>query len=657
MLDSLPLVLALLISSVFLVWLFRYFKLPAIIAYFTVGLILGPHCIGVLPDSESSRHVAEFGIVFLMFSIGLEFSLPKLHSMRNILFGLGGAQVLITLLTSMGLALWSGLDLTSAFVIGSAFTMSSTAIVSKILMQRIDLDSRHGRLAIGILIFQDIVVIPILILIPALGVSTNDWSSVFLMSLLKIIFLFFILFKFGKPVISFWFSVVANQRSRELFIMNVLMITLLFSFATKMAGLSYSIGAFMAGMLISETRYRYQVESDIAAFRDLLLGLFFISIGMLLNINEIASNISYVILITFGFILFKAFVISLLTRLFNYEIGVGIRTGLILAQAGEFSFVILSLARNENLIGANEFQVILAASLFSMILAPFIIQYNGRIARYLSKSYSRNSADMIQAIESTGQSLKGHVILCGYGRSGQYLARFLKEENISFIAIDIDPSRVSEASAGGEHVMYGDASRRVVLEAAGIKTAKMLVITYTNLKSCMKLLNVIQDTCKDIPVIVRTRDDTYMDDIRSAGASEVVPETLEGSLMLASHALIILGVPLNRVVKRIRSFRKERYKLFKGYFSGMSDAETEAKEAQLKLHTIEIHPKSHVYSWKLIQIPFTMFNVELKYLRRPNMLEDIKPRDDIILSKGDILVVLGTMKEIDVLEKYILTGK
>ena len=657
MFDSLPLVLALLISSVFLVGLFRYLKLPAIIAYFIVGLILGPHCIGVLPDSESSRHVAEFGIVFLMFSIGLEFSLPKLHSMRNILFGLGGTQVLITLLTSMSLALWSGLDLTSAFVIGSAFTMSSTAIVSKILMQRIDLDSRHGRLAIGILIFQDIAVIPILILIPALGVSTNDWGSIFLMSLLKTIVLFFILFKFGKPVINFWFAIVANQRSRELFIMNVLMITLLFSFATKMAGLSYSIGAFMAGMLISETRYRYQVEADIAAFRDLLLGLFFISIGMLLNLNEIASNIGHVILITFGFVLFKAFVISLLTRLFNYEIGVGIRTGLILAQAGEFSFVILSMARDENLIGANVFQIILAASLFSMILAPFIIQYNGRIARYISKSYSRNSADMVQTIQSMGQTLKGHVILCGYGRSGQYLARFLKEENISFIAIDIDPSRVNEASAGGEHVMYGDASRRVVLEAAGIKTAKMLVITYTNLKSCMKLLNVIQDTCKDIPVIVRTRDDTYMDDIRSAGASEVVPETLEGSLMLASHALIILGVPLNRVVKRIRSFREERYKLFRGYFSGMSDAETETKEAQLRLHTIEIHPKLHVYSWKLIQIPFTMFNVELKYLRRPNMLEDIKPRDDIILSKGDILVVLGTTKEIDALEKYMLTGK
>lgn len=657
MFDSLPLVLILLVSSVLLVGLFRYLKLPAMIAYFVVGLILGPHLIGVLPDSESGRHFAEFGIVFLMFSIGLEFSLPKLYSMRHILFGLGGAQVLITLFASISIAWWLGLHLTSAFVIGSAFTMSSTAIVSKILMERVDLNSRHGRLAIGILLFQDIAVIPILILIPALGASTNDIGTIFLMSLLKAIFLFSILFKFGRPLMNSWFAVVANQRSRELFIMNVLMVTLLFSFATEMAGLSYGIGAFMAGMLISETRYRYQVESDIAAFRDILLGLFFISIGMLLNLHQLASNIGFVILITLGFILFKAFVIMLLARLFNYEIGVGIRTGLILAQAGEFSFVILALAREEHVIGTHAFQIILAASLLSMILAPFIIQYNGRIARYLSKSYNRNSADTVQAIQSIGRTLKDHVILCGYGRSGQYLGRFLKEENIPFIAIDIDPSRVNEASAGGEHVMYGDASRRVVLEAAGIKTAKALVISYADFRASMKVLHVIQDTYKNIPVIVRTLDDTHMDDIRNAGASEVVPEILEGSLMLASHALVVLGVPLNRVVKRIRSFREERYKMFRGYFGGMSDAEPEVTQPQLRLHAIEINEKSHVYSWKLMQIPFAMFNVELKYLRRPNMLEDIEPRDDIVLSPGDILVVLGIADKLNALEKYILTGK
>ena len=216
---------------------------------------------------------------------------------------------------------------------------------------------------------------------------------------------------------------------------------------------------------------------------------------------------------------------------------------------------------------------------------------------------------------------------------------------------------MSDASAGGEHVMYGDASRRVVLEAAGIKTAKALVISYSDFRASMKVLHVIQDTYKDIPVIVRTLDDTHMDEIRNAGASEVVPEILEGSLMLASHALVVLGVPLNRVVKRIRSFREERYKMFRGYFGGMSDAEAEVTEPQLRLHAIEINEKSHVLSWQLIQIPFAMFNVELKYLRRPNMLEDIEPRNDIVLSSGDVLVILGNADKLNALEKYILTGK
>jgi CPA2 family monovalent cation:H+ antiporter-2 len=336
---------------------------------------------------------------------------------------------------------------------------------------------------------------------------------------------------------------------------------------------------------------------------------------------------------------------------------VGIRTGLILAQAGEFSFVILALAREEHVIGAHAFQIILAASLFSMMLAPFIIKYNGRIARYLSKSYNRNSDDTVQAIQSLGLTLKDHVILCGYGRSGQYLGRFLKEENIPFIAIDIDSSRVNDAASGGEHVMYGDASRRIVLEAAGIKTAKALVITYADFRGAMKILHVTQEAYKNIPVIVRTRDDIHMNEIRSAGASEVVPEILEGSLMLASHALVVLGVPLNRVVKRIRLFREERYKMFRGYFGGISDAEAEVTEPQQRLHAIEINEKSHVLSWRLVQIPFAMLNTEVKHLRRPNMLEDIEPRDDIVLSSGDILVVLGTADKLNALEKYILTGK
>ncbi len=658
MFNSLTSVLLLLTSSVLAVALFRALRLPAMLAYFFVGVLFGPFALDILPSTESGRHVAEFGIVFLMFSIGLEFSLPKLYAMRKTLFGLGGSQVIITLAATMLLSQMAGLSLPTAFVIGGALTMSSTAIVSKILLERVDLNSRHGRLSIGILLFQDLAVIPILVLIPALGAQTGNLSATLGLSLIKSAVLLFVLFKFGKTIFNFWFSLVARQRSRELFVMNVLMVTLLLAAATKIAGLSYALGAFIAGMLISETRYRYQVESDIASFRDILLGLFFISVGMLLDFNFLINNMGLVLMLLVGFILFKAVVIAGLTRAFGFETGVGIRTGIILAQAGEFSFVILALGMEQNLIGGDELQLVLAASLISMVIAPFIIQYNGRIARKLVKSYTRHSREVVEEIGSASKDLKDHVIICGYGRSGQYLGRFLKEENIPFIALDIDPTRVHDAAVAGEHVIYGDAGRRAVLEAAGGARAKALVVSYSDLRSSMKVLHVAQESYPNLPVIVRTYDDTHMDEFRDAGATEVVPEVLEGSLMLASHALVLLGLPLNKVIKRIRLFREERYKMFKGYFRGVSDVDADiADTKQVRLHSVEINKNSYARKLRLDHIDFAKFNVEVQLIRRPNMLEDIAPRPDIVLGEGDVLVLLGTPEDLIAAETYLISGQ
>ena len=656
MFDSLTSVLLLLTSSVLAVALFRAMRLPAMLAYFVVGVLFGPFAFNLLPNTESGRHVAEFGIVFLMFSIGLEFSLPKLYAMRKTLFGLGGSQVLITLVVTMLLGWLAGLSLPTAFVIGGALTMSSTAIVSKILMERVDLNSRHGRLSIGILLFQDLAVIPILVLIPALGAHSGDLGSTLGLSLIKSAVLLFVLFKFGKTIINYWFGLVAGQRSRELFVMNVLMITLLLSAATKLAGLSYALGAFIAGMLISETRYRYQVESDIASFRDILLGLFFISVGMLLDFNYLVNHIGLVLGLLLAFVSFKALVVAALTRVFGFETGVGIRTGIILAQAGEFSFVILALGLEQKLIGGDNLQLVLAASLISMVIAPFIIQYNGRLARKLVKSYTRNSSQVVEELDGVAKYLKNHVIICGYGRSGQYLGRFLREENIPFIALDIDPTRVHEAATAGQHVMYGDAGRRNVLEAAGGARAKALIVSYSDMRASMKVLHVAQEAYPDLPVIVRTYDETHMDEFRDAGATEVVPEVLEGSLMLASHALVLLGIPLNRVIKRIRLFREERYKMFKGYFHGVSDLDA-ANEQRTRLHSVEINNDSYAKNLRLDQIDLARFNVEVQLIRRPNMLEDIHPRDDIALAAGDVLVLFGSPQSLIAAEIYLISGK
>ena len=656
MYSSLELIILLLFCSVGLVALLRNAKLPPMIAYFLVGLILGPSGLAVLTDSESNRHLVEFGIVFLMFTIGLEFSLPTLNSMRKILFGVGLTQVGITLLISTMLAMFVGLSLIDGFVVGAAVTMSSTAIVSKILMERLDLNTRHGKLSIGILLFQDLAVIPVLILISTLANPNFDLFQSFSIVLIKATILFVIVFWVGKPVLNWWFGIIARQKSSELFVLNVLMVTLIFAYVTDYFGLSFALGAFVAGMLISETHYRFQVESDIAPFRDILVGLFFITIGMMLDLNLLFSNILLILAFLIILILFKSLLITFLIKIFGYETGVGIRTGVILAHAGEFSFVILALAQQEKILNDSVSQVVLAVALLSMLLAPFIIQFNGRIARKLSKTYLKNSQDNIKNIEEIGHKFNDHVILCGFGRSGQYLSRFLSEENIPYIAIDIDMTRVNDAATAGESVVYGDASRLEVLKAAGIDSAKGLIVTYADDRASEKVLTVVRSYNKDIPVIVRTMDESGLEKIRAAGANEVVPEVLEGSLMLASHALVIFDVPLSRVIKKIREFRESKYEIFKGYFKGISDEKDDLIN-QHQLHSIEIKNKSFLNGKLLSDIPFEEYGISIHHLRRPNMLEDIEPRDDLRLNTGDILVVLGHFEEIRLFENYSLNGK
>lgn len=657
MYDTLALIIILLFSAVLGVALFRALRLPAMLAYFTVGLAFGPHAFGLLPDTQSSREFAEFGIVFLMFSIGLEFSLPQLYAMRKKVVGVGGSQVVITLLAIMGVGKLVGLSWPAAFVVAAALTMSSTAIVSKMLAERLDLNSRHGRLSIGTLLFQDIAVVPVLVLIPALASTGSDISVVLGIAFLKAAGMLLFLFTVGKWLINPWFNLVAAQRSRELFVMNVLMVTLLLAYVTSLAGLSLALGAFIAGMLISETRYRYQVESDISPFRDILLGLFFISVGMLLNLNEIAQNIGYIVLVLIAFMAFKALVILAVVRVMKYETGVAVRTAVILAQAGEFGFVILALGADQGLITGKILQIVLAAALLSMVIAPFLVQHNGKLARKLVRSYSRNSNQVIQHIEEASLHLTDHVIICGYGRSGQYLGRFLNEEHIPYIALDIDPARVIEAASAGENVMYGDAARRVVLEAAGGVRAKALIISYANTPAAMKILHMVQENYPKLPVIVRTVDDTNMEALRQAGATEVVPEILEGSLMLASHALMLLGVPLNRVVKRIRMFREERYKLFRGYFHGVSDADNlDLEKQQARLHSVIIAAGAFAVGRRLSDMRLEVFNVEVKSVRRP--LAKINELDDqAVLKEGDVIVLLGLPAKLAYAENAILVGR
>ena len=490
--HTLQSVLILLAAAVLVVIVFRVLKLPAMLGYLLVGIAIGPYGFGLIADAEDTRNLAEFGVVFLMFSIGLEFSLTKLATMRRIVFGLGASQVVLTLVIVIALTFAAGADWRMGVVLGGALAMSSTAIVSKMLADRLEINTLHGRQVVGVLLFQDLAVVPLLIVIPELARQPGGLAAGLMLAMLKAIVVLAILLYYGQRPMRAWFHLIATQKSSELFVLNVLLITLGLAYITQVAGLSLALGAFVAGMLISETEYRYQVEDDIKPFRDVLLGLFFVTLGMKLNIASVFGNLLWVGAALIALLAFKTVLIAGLSRLFGSDTGPALRTGLDLAQGGEFGFVLLSLAAPLNLIPESTLQIALAAMVLSMVAAPFIIEKSEHIVRHVSGAEWLTRAMELHNVAVQSMAASQHVVVCGYGRSGQNLVRLLGREKISSIALDNDPERVREAAAAGESVVYGDATRREVLVAAGLLRAKALVVSVADTELALRVLSAVR---------------------------------------------------------------------------------------------------------------------------------------------------------------------
>ncbi|MGA7595691.1 MAG: monovalent cation:proton antiporter-2 (CPA2) family protein [Gallionella sp.] len=657
MTNSLPLLLILLAVAVGVVVLCRILELPAMLGYLLVGILIGPHALGWIPDAPETRHLADFGVVFLMFSIGLEFSLARLRSMQRLVFGLGTAQVVATILLVMLSSLFFGLDWRAGLALGGVLAMSSTAIVSKMLVERAELSTPHGQKIMGVLLFQDLAVVPLIIIIPALASSGEHLYLTIGLALFKAALVLSALLIFGQRLLRPWFHLVAMQKSSELFMLNVLLFTLGLAYVTELAGLSMALGAFVAGMLISETEYRYQVEEDIKPFRDMLLGLFFVTVGMLLDLHNVITGIGWVLLILLILLPFKAAVVTLLARAFSGEWGASIRSGLGLAQAGEFGFVLLTLAGGVNLLPAEVMQNVLAAMLVSMLTAPFLIQHAEAIVRRISPSAWMDRALQIHQIAVKTMATDAHIIICGFGRSGQALSRFLSQENIRFIALDLDPRRVHEAVAAGDSVVYGDAAKREVLLAAGLMRARTLVITYDDKHSALKILHHVNQMRPDLPVVVRTADDTHIEELKKAGAAEVVAEVTEGSVMLASQALLLSGVPLNRVIHRVQENRAGRYAAFNGYFRTVRIEDDEAGDSlQPRFLSVRLNDDSIAVGRKLGELGLAELSVEVNAVRRRNVY-GAQPSEDMLLQSGDILVLLGLPEGLQAVESMLHKGK
>jgi CPA2 family monovalent cation:H+ antiporter-2 len=659
MFSALELTLLLLGSAVLGVVGFRMLHLPPMLGYLAVGIVIGPHALGLATENTTTHTLAEFGVVFLMFSIGLEFSLPKLSSMRRTVFGLGMAQVLLTIAVTMLFGWFAALVLPpmmqiswrAAFALGGALAMSSTAIVSKMLTERLELESEHGRRIIGILLFQDLALVPLLILVPALA-NPRDLVPTLLWAALKAVLVLVLLLFLGQKLMRGWFQIVVKRRSQELFMLNLLLITLGAAWITEKAGLSLALGAFVAGMLVSETEYKHQVEEDIAPFRDVLLGLFFITIGMLLNVPLVLQNWWLVLLLLVGPVLIKFGLIAALARLFGASTGVALRTGLGLAQAGEFGFVLLNQAGGLELVDPFLIQLILASMVLSMLITPLILAKSDAIVLKLSANEWMLQSLALTQIATRTMSTQKHVIIAGFGRSGQSLAKLLEEEKIAYHALDLDPERVHEAQAAGANVSYGDAARRESLVAAGIHRAAVLVITYASTPSALKTLHHVHELAPQLPVIVRSHDDTEIDKLRAAGAAEVVPEAIEGSLMLASHALLMLGVPLRRVLHRVQDARGERYAALRGYFHGADDSPDGAEHLNVRLHSVALSDDAHAIGKSLGTLGLHEVGAEITAIRRSKSRIDISP--ETVFHGGDIVVLRGATEAIALAEERLL---
>ncbi len=654
--NTLSLVLILLATAVLVVVLCRILRLPVMLGYLVVGILIGPHALAWIPDAQGTRHLAEFGVVFLMFSIGLEFSLARLKAMKYTVFGLGGAQVVATMLLVMALAAMFGLDWRTGLALGGILAMSSTAIVSKMLVERAELNLPYGQQMMGVLLFQDLAVVPLLTIIPALASKPDDLAAMLAFATLKAIAVLLVLLVFGQYVMRSWFHVVARQKSSELFMLNVLLITLGLAYFTELAGLSLALGAFVAGMLISETEYRYQVEEDIKPFRDVLLGLFFVTIGMKLNLGSVVADFGWVLLALLALILFKALIVALLARAFEGDWGVALRSAIGLAQAGEFGFVLLTLAEGAHLLNDSTMQITLAAMLLSMLAAPFLIQHGEAIARRFSAAEWTNRAMQLHQIAIHSMGSSGHIIICGYGRSGHTLASFLEEEKLSFIALDLDSRRVREAVAARKSVVYGDAAKREVLMAAGLMRAKALVVSYKDKHSALAILRHVKELRPDLPVIVRTTDDTHVETLKEAGAAEVVAEVLEGSVMLASQALLMAGVPLNRVIRRVQESRARRYAVFSGYLRSPQYEVGEATDRlQQRFLSVLLKEDSAAVGKRLREVGLDTLDIEVNAVRRRGV-RGAQPSEEMLLQAGDVLVLLGLPEALQQAEERLHKG-
>jgi len=544
--DPQLVVLILLMGAVLVVSLFRRIGVPSVLGYLVAGIALGPHTPGPISiDAENARPLAELGVVFLLFSIGLDLPLARLRTLRRMILGFGLLQVLICGGLFAVVALACGLTPQAALVAGVTLSFSSTATVLAILVERNEAVSQHGRIAIAVLIFQDLVVIPLLVLLPLLADSPGHIFSALGIAALKAAVAILSIYLLGRVVLRPGYRYIAAIRTPELFTAANLLLVLAVGWATAQAGMSMALGAFLAGLMVADSSYRHQVEADIEPFRGLLLGLFFITVGMSIDLPFVAHHLGWVIGLTAALVASKA----LLIALSGLATGIGaiqaMRVGFLLAQTGEFAFVVFARADELHLLPPQQTQTLVAVVALSMVLTPALAALGRGLALHWR---ARSAADLFTP---AAEHKSGHVVIAGYGRSGRTIARALEEHGLDYVALDLDIDRVARARDAGHPVYYGDAGQPGVLRSAGINRARAAVITVNKPRTAERAVMQIRQAVPGLTIIARAHDLAQKQLLRTAGASAVVPETVEASLQLAGLVLQSAGLDAETVAQTL----------------------------------------------------------------------------------------------------------
>jgi CPA2 family monovalent cation:H+ antiporter-2 len=558
--SSLPVILILLVAAVVIVALFRKLKVSSVLGYLVAGAIIGPGGIGLVTDVEGTSDIAEFGVIFLLFIIGLELSWERLHALRAQAFLVGITQVVLTTSALAAGLYFMDFSVGTAVLIGGGLALSCTALGLQLLAEQNQKSSQVGRLSLAILLIQDLAVIPLLVFVPALASHEHSIGIELITVIAKGTAALVVILFIGRLLLRPLYRMIASLDDPEIFTALTLLLVLGTGWLTWKAGLSLALGAFIAGLLMAETEYRHQVEADVMPYKGLFLGLFFMVVGMSVNLQFLFHHFFLVLMLAVGLMAIKSLIIILLCRLFKFGSSVSLHTGMLLSQGGEFAFVLFGLTVQYEFISSSIAQLLTTVVTLSMALTPF----SAILGRFLSRKFEKAREPTAEDSVTEMTDMRDHVIILGFGRVGQTIAKLLSAENINYIALDMQAATVAETKKIGLPVYYGDGSRREVLHAIGVERASAAIITVNDPEAAERTVHAIRAASPHLPILARAYDLDRVLALEAAGANKAISEMFEASLQLGGAALKSIGVADHEIIRIIQIFRDRDYALARG---------------------------------------------------------------------------------------------